>query len=72
MVTSECKTEWCVGKESGRMACVYVFFFFFNCTATTEIYPPSLHDALPIWGGRRGGGGGGGGEDSDPYHNMRT
>src|SRR3712207_9500370 len=22
--------------------------FFFNDTATTEIYPPSLHDALPI------------------------
>src|SRR5256885_9820754 len=27
-------------------------FFFFNDTATTEIYPLSLHDALPIW--RRG------------------
>src|SRR4051812_49890128 len=26
------------------------FFFFFNDTATTEIYPLSLHDALPIWG----------------------
>src|SRR2546430_17116316 len=24
-------------------------FFFFNDTATTEIYPLSLHDALPIW-----------------------
>src|SRR5260370_36314559 len=23
-------------------------FFFFNDTATTEIYPLSLHDALPI------------------------
>src|SRR3712207_8890419 len=29
--------------------------FFFNDTATTEIYTLSLHDALPIW--RRGGGG---------------
>src|SRR3712207_7036936 len=27
-----------------------VFFFFFNDTATTEIYTLSLHDALPIWG----------------------
>src|SRR5690554_7295062 len=28
----------------------YVFlFFFFNVTATTEIYTLSLHDALPIW-----------------------
>src|SRR5437016_8469607 len=24
------------------------FFFFFNATATTEIYTVSLHDALPI------------------------
>src|SRR3712207_7788244 len=24
-------------------------FFFFNDTATTEIYTLSLHDALPIW-----------------------
>src|SRR3712207_7342532 len=27
--------------------CVF-FFFFFNDTATTEIYTLSLHDALPI------------------------
>src|SRR2546427_5730674 len=26
-----------------------VLFFFFNDTATTEIYTLSLHDALPIW-----------------------
>ena len=34
-----------------RYACVavcFVFFFFFNDTATTEIYTLSLHDALPI------------------------
>src|SRR2546422_6196854 len=29
-----------------------VFFFFFNDTATTEIYTLSLHDALPISGRR--------------------
>src|SRR3712207_8727690 len=28
------------------------FVFFFNDTATTEIYTLSLHDALPIWTGR--------------------
>src|SRR2546426_890141 len=28
--------------------CVSLFFFFFNDTATTEIYTLSLHDALPI------------------------
>src|SRR2546421_4587356 len=28
-------------------------FFFFNDTATTEIYTLSLHDALPIWIGLR-------------------
>ena len=31
----------------------HLFFFFFNDTATTEIYTRfytlSLHDALPIW-----------------------
>src|SRR5687768_18227887 len=27
-----------------------ISFFFFNDTATTEIYTLSLHDALPIWG----------------------
>src|SRR5215510_16315962 len=31
------------------------FFFFFNDTATTEIYTLSLHDALPIADGRRRG-----------------
>src|SRR2546430_12669865 len=34
-----------------------MFFFFFNDTATTEIYTLSLHDALPISAaeGRPGG-----------------
>src|SRR2546430_6012262 len=27
---------------------ISIFFFFFNDTATTEIYTLSLHDALPI------------------------
>src|SRR2546430_10151221 len=27
----------------------YPYFFFFNDTATTEIYTLSLHDALPIF-----------------------
>src|ERR1039457_1464587 len=42
-------------KSLGRTSCrrsltpsVIRFFFFFNDTATTEIYPLSLHDALPI------------------------
>src|SRR5436309_4472826 len=28
---------------------LFLRFFFFNETATTEIYTLSLHDALPIW-----------------------
>src|SRR5690348_17785802 len=28
---------------------MFVLYFFFNDTATTEIYTLSLHDALPIW-----------------------
>ena len=36
------------GKVKG---CINFYFFFFNDTATTEIYTLSLHDALPIsWG----------------------
>src|SRR2546422_7898610 len=30
------------------MSSIFVLFFFFNDTATTEIYTLSLHDALPI------------------------
>src|SRR3989304_1540800 len=30
-------------------ASLFFAFFFFNDTATTEIYTLSLHDALPIW-----------------------
>src|SRR3989339_2209444 len=30
-----------------------IFFFFFNDTATTEIYTLSLHDVLPISSARR-------------------
>src|SRR2546426_6536952 len=33
--------------------CRFSFFFFFNDTATTEIYTLSLHDALPISFGRQ-------------------
>src|SRR5438034_3695908 len=28
---------------------LFLCFFFFNDTATTDIYTLSLHDALPIW-----------------------
>src|SRR3712207_3132455 len=33
---------FCLKKKTATM-------FFFNDTATTEIYTLSLHDALPIW-----------------------
>src|SRR5207248_9719304 len=32
---------------------IFFFLFFFNATATTEIYTLSLHDALPISRGLR-------------------
>src|SRR3712207_9303219 len=45
-----------VGADDRAAACL---FFFFNDTATTEIYTLSLHDALPIYrlpaGGRAPG-----------------
>src|SRR3989475_11037099 len=31
------------------LSTLYVFFFFFNDTATPEIYPLPLHAALPIY-----------------------
>src|SRR3712207_9246778 len=31
-----------------RLSVLRILFFFFNDTATTEIYTLSLHDALPI------------------------
>src|SRR3990170_9099919 len=34
-----------------EQVCILFFLFFFNDTATTEIYTLSLHDALPIWSG---------------------
>src|SRR2546422_6713301 len=37
---------WCILVADVR--CAMSFFFFFNDTATTEIYTLSLHDALPI------------------------
>src|SRR2546430_11550434 len=38
-----------ISKQSNTHLLGSVFFFFFNDTATTEIYTLSLHDALPIW-----------------------
>src|SRR5918998_113419 len=40
--------------SSSKYVFLYVFFFFFNDTATTEIYTLSLHDALPIYPHARG------------------
>src|SRR5256885_4110776 len=34
--------------SSSSITCRFLPFFFFNDTATTEIYTLSLHDALPI------------------------
>src|ERR1039458_7625766 len=45
----------CAGGPGAVPARVRVLLFFFNDTATTEIYTLSLHDALPIWFGRKGG-----------------
>src|SRR6267143_2233832 len=37
-----------IGNSSARLSTTCFSFFFFNDTATTEIYTLSLHDALPI------------------------
>src|SRR3712207_6975625 len=54
---------------------MYLFFFFFNDTATTEIYTLSLHDALPILPAERQDGNlgrrTGGGATRTPYLGRR-
>src|SRR3712207_9348225 len=39
----------CVTVRTSFIANALFYCFFFNDTATTEIYTLSLHDALPIW-----------------------
>src|SRR3712207_7544762 len=46
--------------------------FFFNDTATTEIYTLSLHDALPIFEGAGGGVGLGGERGRDPGEERQS
>src|SRR5471030_2380398 len=45
---SLCLTKWGTHEAPCSVTCV----FFFNDTATTEIYTLSLHDALPIYHGQ--------------------
>src|SRR5579875_1476932 len=47
-VASEVCTESRLAAVSPRAVSPCIVFFFFNDTATTEIYTLSLHDALPI------------------------
>src|SRR6266496_4895882 len=51
-------------RRSG-LICAARSFFFFNDTATTEIYTLSLHDALPIYHARRSHGAAGRGTERD-------
>src|SRR3954471_25100822 len=41
-----------------------ILFFFFNDTATTEIYTLSLHDALPIYPTKR--------LESNPHYEVKS
>src|SRR2546422_7337167 len=49
-----------------------VSFFFFNDTATTEIYTLSLHDALPISGRLRPGVAAAGHGEGDAHHHHHS
>src|ERR1041385_9383198 len=52
MSQPNCSSSVCISATSGAR----VPLFFFNDTATTEIYTLSLHDALPIcWRSEQGG-----------------
>src|SRR5260370_30273 len=46
---------FCLKKKITRRIMYVHLFFFFNDTATTEIYTLSLHDALPIYAWERAG-----------------
>src|SRR2546426_148604 len=46
--TSRCVDRAYILRTSRTHTHLLSFFFFFNDTATTEIYTLSLHDALPI------------------------
>src|SRR5258708_35122623 len=47
-MTTELSTRYAVNPHTDRLYHLCIFFFF-NDTATTEIYTLSLHDALPIF-----------------------
>src|SRR5258708_34592280 len=40
---------WVCRMVKAQLPLLFPSLFFFNDTATTEIYTLSLHDALPIW-----------------------
>src|SRR5262245_64091796 len=48
-----CALSVCMLSLNSFLSFSCFFFFFFNDTATTEIYTLSLHDALPISGAGR-------------------
>src|SRR5206468_12163646 len=61
-LSSQLQTMYHLSNTPLYILCLYpslistlLFFFFFNDTATTEIYTLSLHDALPIPGQLRRG-----------------
>src|SRR5260221_14200679 len=42
-------SSFCILTSNTSLLSPFFHFFFFNDTATTEIYTLSLHDALPIF-----------------------
>src|SRR5689334_18094626 len=55
----------------GGLSSAVIICFFFNDTATTEIYTLSLHDALPICGDVQGDAGREGGRNARPRSAAR-
>src|SRR5207245_10006977 len=47
-ICARARTSWPISRASQRYLTLSSAYFFFNDTATTEIYTLSLHDALPI------------------------
>src|SRR6185369_17997525 len=53
-VSCDCISLAKVLDVAGAGPSIFLYCFFFNDTATTEIYTLSLHDALPIFPGSDG------------------
>src|SRR2546429_9667474 len=71
MITGQYLDLLCHSVPSTHTISPSLVFFFFNDTATTEIYTLSLHDALPISDQRQRPDGGSGAHGNERVRDLR-